>query len=405
MDELLFKDRDLSGLLQDQEAQMVSAVDQMPPNKLLNSNLEDLAEYFAEQFKIELLTLDESGIQAESGDAKIDVSRRFEYGYPDGGRAFVTGTSVKFFVPFSGNVDLLRYRPSTFTYNPPRASIASSDIVFTLQGTELDTPQFKAEFDRQLASLRDHVSWLTRDVSKFNTSLEAKARKRIEDRRQKLLRDQKLVENLGFPLKQRNDAPHTYAVPTQRRKIPKVPEASNAPFKPEPALDAAEYDHILSVMTNMVAVMERSPHAFKDMKEEDLRQHFLVQLNGHYEGQATGETFNFEGKTDILIRAEGKNIFIAECKFWEGPESLKSAIDQLLGYATWRDSKTAILVFNRNRNLSSVLEKIPTVVKAHPTFKRQLNYAAQTGFRFVMHHRDDASRDLTLTILVFEIPV
>jgi hypothetical protein len=28
--------------------------------------------------------------------------------------------------------------------------------------------------------------------------------------------------------------------------------------------------------------------------------HFLVQLNGQYEGQATGETFNFEGKTDMI---------------------------------------------------------------------------------------------------------
>jgi hypothetical protein len=37
----------------------------------------------------------------------------------------------------------------------------------------------------------------------------------------------------------------------------------------------------------MVGVMERSPHAFKDMGEEDLRSQFLVQLNGHYEGQAT----------------------------------------------------------------------------------------------------------------------
>jgi len=99
-------------------------------------------------------------------------------------------------------------------------------------------------------------------------------------------------------------------------------------------------------MQNMVTVIERSPSAFKNMQEEDIRQHFLVQLNGQYEGQATGETFNLEGKTDILIRVEGKNIFIAECKFWKGPESLKKAIDQLLDYTTWRDTKTAIVVFN-----------------------------------------------------------
>ncbi len=71
----------------------------------------------------------------------------------------------------------------------------------------------------------------------------------------------------------------------------------------------------------MVMVMERSPQDFKDMKEEDLRQHFLVQLNGQYEGQATGETFNYDGKTDILIRIDGRNIFIAECKYWGGPSA------------------------------------------------------------------------------------
>lgn len=70
------------------------------------------------------------------------------------------------------------------------------------------------------------------------------------------------------------------------------------------------------------------------MKEEDIRQQFLVQLNGHYEGQATGETFNYEGKTDILIRNQGKNIFIAECKFWSGAEALLDTITQILSYLT-----------------------------------------------------------------------
>jgi hypothetical protein len=164
------------------------------------------------------------------------------------------------------------------------------------------------------------------------------------------------------------------------------------------------YEHVLSVISNMVAVMERSPGAFRNMKEEDLRQHFLVQLNGQYEGQATGETFNFEGKTDILIRAEGKNIFVAECMFWDGPKSLSNKIDQLLGYASWRDTKTAILVFNRRRDFSAVLSRIPEVVRAHPNFKRGLSFDSVTGFRFVLHHKDDPQRELTVTVLAFEVP-
>jgi hypothetical protein len=55
---------------------------------------------------------------------------------------------------------------------------------------------------------------------------------------------------------------------------------SDAPFTPEPTLNMKEYEHILSVISNMVVVMERSPRAFSGMSEEDLRQHFLVQLNG-----------------------------------------------------------------------------------------------------------------------------
>lgn len=118
--------------------------------------------------------------------------------------------------------------------------------------------------------------------------------------------------------------------------------------------------------------MERSPNAFSGMTEQDLRQHFLVHLNGQYEGQATGETFNFEDKTDILIRAVGRNIFIAECKFWDGPASLVAAINQVLSYTAWRDTKIALLIINRGKNLSAVLAKIPDALNAHPNFVREI---------------------------------
>jgi hypothetical protein len=243
------------------------------------------------------------------------------------------------------------------------------------------------------------------EVTPFNASVRAKAKARIDSRRQKLLKDRGLASALGFPLRQRENVAQTYVVPTVRRKIPASrPAAGNTSYVPEPTLDMQEYEHILSVISNMVAVMERSPHAFSGMKEEDLRQHFLVQLNGQYEGQATGETFNFEGKTDILIRVEGKNIFIAECKFWRGPESFREALDQLLGYATWRDSKTAVLIFNRERQFSTVLAKIPEVIKMYPNFKRLLPANSESAFRFVLHHKDDPDRELILTVLAFEVP-
>jgi hypothetical protein len=165
-----------------------------------------------------------------------------------------------------------------------------------------------------------------------------------------------------------------------------------------------DYEHILSVMENMALVMERSPSAFKMMCEEDLRQHFLVQLNGHYEGQASGETFNYKGKTDILIRTGGKNILIAECKYWDGSKKLSDTVDQLLSYLSWRDTKAAIIPFNRQKNFSRVLDQIRPTIIQHPNFKRDMGQRSESSSRYVFAHRSDPSREMIITVLAFDIP-
>ena len=107
----------------------------------------------------------------------------------------------------------------------------------------------------------------------------------------------------------------------------------------------------------------------------------------------------------VTLRVDGRNIFIAECKIWIGADSLKRAIDQLLGYTAWRDTKTAIVMFNRNKNTSAVLNQIPQTAKSHPNLKRELpGFRHQSGFRFLLHQRDDKNRELILTVLVFDVP-
>jgi hypothetical protein len=154
----------------------------------------------------------------------------------------------------------------------------------------------------------------------------------------------------------------------------------------------------------MTLVMERSPTAFVKMNEEDLRQQFLVQLNGHFEGAASGETFNFAGKTDILIRVEDRNIFIAECKFWTGEKAFLETIDQILGYLSWRDTKTAIVLFNRNKGFSDVLKKIVPAAKGHPHYKRGPDVEGETRFRFVFGNPTDHNREVVLTVMAFDVP-
>jgi hypothetical protein len=402
----LFSNPDLRSVLENQTLKMYEEIDAVDADRILNTSTEDWCDYLEDKYRAGPLALDEAGITTDQAETQLDVSGDLRRAVFDRNRPlYITGTKVSFYVPYSGDKGLLLWMPSSFRASFPRAAVHERELVYTYMVAEHDAEVVKREFERDLGLTRDFVGFVNNDVGPFNDRVRGFAKARVETRKAKLLKDQGMVAALGYPLKRATGVPTTYAVPVVRRKVQQAPTPKGVtPFVPEPMLAQEEYEHVLEVVSNMVAVMERSPKAFAHMEEEHLRDHFLVQLNGQYEGQATGETFNDEGKTDILLRVDGKNIFIAECKFWGGPAKLTEAIDQLLSYTCWRDTKTAMLLFNRTKNFSAVLGKIPDTVKAHPNCKRQVDYTSETGFRFIFAHRDDANRELTLTVLVFEVP-
>jgi hypothetical protein len=233
-------------------------------------------------------------------------------------------------------------------------------------------------------------------VRVFNESLRPDIAQRLSQRKEKLGKDDAFVTSMGIKLKRRDDP---IILPTKRKPLP-LPVGTAG----EPHLEMQAYEDVLAVCAHMAKVMERSPTSFAKLNEEDIRWVLLVALNGVYEGKATGETFNFHGKTDILIREADRNLFIAECKLWTGPKHFKSAIDQLLGYTCWRDTKAAILVFNRRRNLTAVLDAIRDSLRNHPNVVGSVSDRDDTGVRCVVHHRDDKDRHITLSVLVFEVP-
>ena len=406
MDDLLFYKYNLRAIIENQGGVLTKEINALSEAQVLNTSQEDMLEYLIEKHRINPLTINESGIQMDYDNAQIDVRRDFRRVIFDRDRPFyIPGTRVTFYVPFTGDSDLFHCQPSTHSLNPPRATVHNKELVFIYDLTNDRNTQVKDTFEEELNRTHAEVGRVNADVESFNAALPQNARQALNARREQLLQDRNLVESIGFPLRRSQNPPSTFVAPEVKRRVtPQKPAASSEPFRPDPNLDIDEYEYILSVLSNMVEVMERSPRAFKDMNEEDLRTHFLVHLNGHYEGQATGETFNYKGKTDILIRAEGRNIFIAECKFWTGSAGLTKALDQLLGYAAWRDTKTALLLFNRDRNMSMVLGRVAETVPDHPNYKAKRAANSETEFRYVFGHRDDSNREITVSILVFDVP-
>jgi hypothetical protein len=92
------------------------------------------------------------------------------------------------------------------------------------------------------------------------------------------------------------------------------------------------------------------------------------------------------------------------------PRSSSDAIDQssafernLGGGISSCDGTTAIFVFNRGPETSTVLTGIDAVAKAHGNSKRAETWSHESSVRYVLHSSGDKNRELVLTVLVFHV--
>lgn len=395
----LFSKYNMQQSLDNQPQAFRAEVEGFGEDYILTVSEDDLVTALAEKGRWDPPELLEPYIES---DREITVQRT-----DDLGRGYTRQASqIVVRIPFTGEKVFFQMSAPTGVWQPPRASLHEGYLEVVYEDVGLTAATVRNELDALLATINSYLVQFQQAATQHNATLADKIRPFVKARKQRILERRDIVASIGLPMKRREDAPATYTLPDIRRK-PKItmPVVKDKAFTPEPALAESEYEAILSIMRNMVSVMERSPHAFRTLQEEDLRWHFLFQLNGQYEGRATGETFNYKGDTDILIRENDRNVFIAECKFWDGKDSLTATIDQLIDrYVHWRDTKTAILVFNRNKDFSKVLEHILPTVEAHPCFKRSISNPSETEWRFLFRNRDDANRELVLTVLVFDVP-
>lgn len=406
MKDYLFSKIDLHSVTLNQDKKLSLEISNLSQDQILRTVESELVEYFFSKYKINPIVLDLENITIDPTEIDIDVSQDPMRAVFDRSRpAYVRGNRIQYFIPYSGDKELFFCRPSTSSSLIPFGEVRENEIILTIDTLEKDAVRIKELSGRNILNIQQYVSWVNGDISGFNNSLNGKITSYISNRKEKLDINASIVNSLGYPLRRRENSSQTYTVPAIKKKIiPIFPQIKSKNIKPEPVLDIENYDLILKTLSDMSLMMERSPQTFTKLKEEEIRDHFLMVLNSQFEGSATGETFNYEGKTDVLIRVENKNIFIAECKFWKGEKVLLETIDQLLGYLSWRDTKTAILLFNKNKEFSKVVSQVLEIVKKHSNFIKETEYESETGFRFLLHHKDDKDREFLLTILLFNIP-
>ena len=73
-DNLLFSAMDAFGVQEHQKREVASAIASIDPNRLLNTNVDDLVGYVVEKYRIDVPVLDEAGMHLDHAESPRDVS-------------------------------------------------------------------------------------------------------------------------------------------------------------------------------------------------------------------------------------------------------------------------------------------------------------------------------------------
>lgn len=268
--------------------------------------------------------------------------------------------------PTSGTTEMLNYQASTFRLGGTHGVVSSGYVVVEIVERTLNTDAIRAHVERVKSDVEKRVTWANADLGTFHSTAEQSVRNAFELRRERIRNDREVEDALGIPI--RTSSTPRPPVPARRAQITLQARRAQGGFVPEPVLDDAIYQDVLQAVRAWATSLERTPSTAARLDEEELRDLLLGNLNTYWQGGAGGELFNGSGRTDILIRHGDRNAFIAECKIWHGPKGVADAVNQLLGYLVWRDSKAALVMFIKTKDPAATIDRLHAAVEAHPSY-------------------------------------
>lgn len=410
---LLFFENSLDEQLHGRLRRIAGLVDGVGQDQFLISTDEQLVVYVEAQLQVDPVVLHEESPTLEQQECQIDVSgdpRRAFPGYHRG-PVHVPGTRLRVHIPFTGAAWLFRYRPSSYWMVFPHAQVVEArgthpaEVVIVIKRTH-DTDQiaFKTAFEDEIRQIRNYLGNVNEQVEQYNRQLPGAILASVQSRRQRLERHKGLSALLDIPLQERAGAPSFQPVRVEVRPVPTLPVPPRTGLKPEPGIAPETYEKILNVIRHETRTYETTPSTYTKLEEEELRDVIRAHLNGQFHGAATGETFRVKGKTDICIEEANRAAFVGECKVWKGAGQVSAALDQLLGYLTWRDSKAAFIVFNKTvREFSTIITSLPAAIAEHHCFVRWLSCEQAGEWRAQMRSIEDEGRQVTVHIFAINI--
>lgn len=238
--DLLFSEYDLRAVLEAQFAKVNEEVLAIAKGAFEKETEELLSATVASKLVVSPIELLEDKISVSAADAKVDVRYDPDRFISDQSRPFyIDGLEVTYHLPFHGDKELFKCRPSSFTLNPPRAVLGSSELTFPYDQPDRSVAATRPRFQEDLKVLKQWLPWVNGEVTTYNASLETAVRQRVQQRRQELKKTDVDLSALGYALHSQSGSPLSASPPPSR-------ESALAQRKARRGSKRREYDVALS---------------------------------------------------------------------------------------------------------------------------------------------------------------
>lgn len=412
-----FTGKEVNDFVKEIHEKMKQEVLELKDSEILTCDFEQWADYLASKYYIEPIKLFEDNIDKTMSEAKVKRYNHWartssyepEYYMIDGYR-------ITFVIPFDGNEKLLQLKPSTFKMTsfevasmqgPYDNSCGSFSLEFFYTAQELqektNVNEFvESKFKHEFENYRKMITYVNSEVEQYNKGIRSNALQLLDTRKKKATSYAALSQSLNIPMKLSSNAPNIVPLPLKHVVRQPISKPTSKPLSKDYCIADDDYRNIVNIIHNVCASMEATARTFNNTGEEEIRDFILATLGTHYVNMVTGETFRKVGKTDIHIVFENKAAFIGECKIWHGIKKFEEAIEQLFGYSTWKDTKTALIVFNKeNKDFVSIQQNVLSWIKSNA--KR---YEVKNGNIWsCVLHREDTNTDVQVAIALYDITI
>lgn len=200
-DDYLFYKYDFHGVQEANQQRLRSTIDDADPALVQAGTVDTAAQKFVDNFLLAAPELTEGATSVDIEEARVDVTGDFNYGAWGPGPHYVPGIRASYFVPFEGDPEMFRVKPTTFTTVIPAAAIQGNELRFTFERPGQPVDETKKAFELELSRVKQYLGWLRDNVNGHNAALLPLAKDRVTTRRARLAELQRGTSSLGIPIR------------------------------------------------------------------------------------------------------------------------------------------------------------------------------------------------------------